>query len=42
VRGPPSRQLVNCSNELIVRQSPASKAVITEAEGSMALEAITR
>jgi hypothetical protein len=42
LRRPPAWELVSWSNELVVRQSPASKDVNTEAEEATVLEAITR
>jgi hypothetical protein len=42
VRWPPAWELVSWSNECVVRQSPASKDVNTEAEVATALEAVTR
>jgi hypothetical protein len=42
VRRRPVWGLVSWSNERIVRQSPASKDVKTEAEEATALEAVTR
>jgi hypothetical protein len=39
---PPAYEFVSWSNELIVRQSPASKDVKTETEKVMTLEAFTR
>jgi hypothetical protein len=42
VRWPPAWELVSWSNELTVRQSPATTDVNTEAEEAMELEAVTR
>jgi hypothetical protein len=42
VRWPPAWELVSWSNELVVRQSPASKDVNSEAEEATALETVTR
>jgi hypothetical protein len=42
VRWPPAWELVSRSNELVVRQSPASIDMNPEAEGATALEAVTR
>jgi hypothetical protein len=41
VRWPPAWELVSWCNELVVRQSPASKNVNTEAKEAISLEAIT-
>jgi hypothetical protein len=42
VRWLPAWELVSWSNELVVRQSLASKDVNMEAEEAVALEAVTR
>jgi hypothetical protein len=42
VRWPPAWELVSWSSELVVRQSPASKDLNTEAEEATALEADIR
>jgi hypothetical protein len=42
VRWPPARELVSWSSELVVRESPASKDVNTQAEECTALGAVTR
>jgi hypothetical protein len=42
VRWPPACEFVSWSNKLVVRQSPASKDVNTQAEVVMAFEAFIR
>jgi hypothetical protein len=42
VRWPPAWELISRSSERVVRQSPASKDLNTEAEEATALEAVTK
>jgi hypothetical protein len=42
VRWPPASELVGAINELVLRQSPASKDTNTESEEATALETVTR
>jgi hypothetical protein len=42
MRWPPGSVSVSLSNELFVKQSPASKDVNTEAKEATAIEAVTR